>query len=56
MIDFFKKEKFNCTMKNEIIIYQPFEESLRIEVNVEDDTVWLTQAQWLNFFSQQEAM
>ena len=28
-------------MKNEIILYQPEEHSLKIEVRVEDDTMWL---------------
>ena len=30
--------------ENEIIIYQP-DETLKLDVQVEDDTVWLTQAQ-----------
>ena len=30
--------------KGEIILYQP-DESIRLEVRLEDDTVWLTQAQ-----------
>ena len=29
-------------MKNEIILYQPDEVAERIEVRLEDDTVWLT--------------
>jgi hypothetical protein len=31
--------------KDEIIIYQPEDKSLSLEVRIEDDTVWLTQAQ-----------
>lgn len=34
---------------NEIIIYQP-NETLRLDVRVEDDTVWLTQAQMVELF------
>ena len=29
-------------MKNEIVIYQPKEISVRIDVRIEDETVWLT--------------
>jgi len=38
-------------MKDEIIIYQPQEKSLRLEVKVEDDTVWLTQSQMVDLFN-----
>ena len=31
--------------KDEIIIYQPEDKSISLEVHIEDDTVWLTQAQ-----------
>lgn len=37
-------------MKNEIIIYQPDEQSVRLEVRIEEDTVWLTQAQMADLF------
>ena len=37
-------------MENEIIIYQP-DEALRLDVRVEDETVWLTQAQMAELFS-----
>ena len=30
--------------KNEIVIYQP-DETIRLEVHLEDETVWLTQSQ-----------
>jgi hypothetical protein len=32
-------------MKNEIIIYQNEDSATKIEVRLEDETVWLTQAQ-----------
>ena len=35
---------------NEIIIYQPDEQSTMLEVRVEDETVWLTQAQMSELF------
>lgn len=38
------------TMKNEIIIYQPDIQSKKIEVKVEDESVWLTQAQMVELF------
>ncbi|MEI6348720.1 MAG: hypothetical protein WCP69_12305 [Bacteroidota bacterium] len=37
-------------MTDEIIIYQTDELSTRIEVRVEEDTVWLTQAQMSELF------
>ena len=37
-------------MKNEIIIYQANEQSIRLEVRIEEDTVWLTQAQMADLF------
>ncbi|MBN2777378.1 MAG: virulence RhuM family protein [Bacteroidales bacterium] len=37
-------------MKDEIIIYQAHDQSVRIEVKVEDETVWLTQAQMVELF------
>jgi hypothetical protein len=38
-------------MKDEIIIYQANQASTRIEVKIEDDTVWLTQAQMVQLFN-----
>lgn len=35
-------------MKNEIILFE--DEDLRLEVNMKDDTVWLTQAQMVELF------
>lgn len=37
-------------MKNEIIIYQANELSARLEVRIEEETVWLTQAQMADLF------
>ncbi len=37
-------------MKDEIIIYQPDEQSVRLEVRIEEETVWLTQAQMAELF------
>ena len=37
-------------MKNEIIIYQDDEASTHIEVRIENETVWLTQAQMVELF------
>ena len=37
-------------MKDEIIIYQADEASTRLEVRIEEDTVWLTQAQMAELF------
>lgn len=39
-------------MKNEIILYKPDESPEHIEVKLEDDTVWLTQAQMATLFNQ----
>ena len=39
------------TQENEIIIYQP-DETLKLDVQVEGDTVWLTQAQMVELFLQ----
>ena len=35
--------------KNEIVVYQP-NETIRLEVAIQDDTVWLTQAQIADLF------
>lgn len=37
-------------MKNEIIIYQNQDTSAKIEVRLEDETVWLTQTQMVELF------
>jgi len=36
--------------KGEIIIYQPDDKTIQFEVRIEDDTVWLTQAQMVDLF------
>ncbi|KAA6299807.1 MAG: hypothetical protein EZS26_004057, partial [Candidatus Ordinivivax streblomastigis] len=36
--------------KNEIVLYQP-DNSIRLEVRVEDETVWLTQEQMSVLFN-----
>ena len=37
-------------MKNEIVIYRPDDLETRIDVRIEDETVWLTQAQMTELF------
>ena len=39
-------------MKNEIIVYQPNQSTERIEVKLEDETVWLNQEQMALLFKQ----
>lgn len=39
----------DSTQQNEIIVYQP-DETLRLDVKVGEDTVWLTQAQMVDLF------
>lgn len=36
--------------QSEIILYQP-DEAVKLEVRMEDETVWLTQAQMVKLFS-----
>lgn len=40
--------------QGEIILYQP-DESVRMEVRIEDETVWLTQAQIVELFQIQQS-
>ena len=40
----------DITKKAEIIVYQPDNESNKIEVRVDDETVWLTQSQMVELF------
>ncbi len=42
-------------VKNEIIIYQSDDLSTKIEVRIEEDTIWLTQAQIVNLFNSSKA-
>lgn len=46
-----KKETLPVADKNEIIVYQPEGGEFHIEVRVENETVWLTQAQMAELFS-----
>lgn len=41
--------------KNEIVVYQP-NESLRLDVSVENDTVWLTQGQMVELFQRDQSV
>ncbi len=43
------------SMKNEIVIYQPKEISTRIDVRIENETVWLTQSQIVTLFDSSKA-
>ena len=45
-----EKEALPVTDKNEIIVYQPEGGEFHIEVRVENETVWLTQAQMAELF------
>lgn len=45
----------STTIKNEIVIYQSDELSEKLEVRIEDDTIWLTQAQIVNLFGSSKA-
>jgi hypothetical protein len=38
-----RREKSNMDNTNEIVLYQP-DDAVRLEVMLDDDTVWLTQA------------
>ena len=42
-------------MINEIILYQPNEMSTKLEVRVEDETVWLSQSQIVTLFDSSKA-
>ena len=42
-------EQVKCEPKNEIVVYQP-NETMRLEVLVENETVWLTQSQLCELF------
>ena len=41
--------------KNEIVVYQP-NETLRLDVSVENETVWLTQAQMVKLFERDQSV
>ena len=44
------------TDKGEIIIYQPDDQSTLIEVRIEEETVWLTQAQMVELFGRERTV
>ena len=46
-----EKQPLPIEDKNEIIVYQPEGGEFHIEVRVENETVWLTQAQMAELFS-----
>lgn len=46
-----EKESLPVAEKNEIIVYQPEGGEFHIEVRVENETVWLTQAQMAELFA-----
>ncbi len=48
-VEYFIYLHMEPTQENEIIIYQP-DETLKLDVQVEGDTVWLTQAQMVELF------
>ena len=41
----------NHIYKGEIILYQPDDKSTQLEVRIDEETVWLTQAQMVELFS-----
>ena len=43
------------TQQGEIILYQP-DETIRLEVRLEDETVWLTQAQMALLFGRDRSV
>ena len=43
------------TTQNEIILYQP-DESIKIDVRIENETVWLTQAQMMMLFGRERSV
>ena len=42
-------------MKNEIVLYQPNDLDTKLEVRVEDETIWLTQTQIILLFNSSKA-
>ncbi len=42
-------------MRNEIILYQPDNLSEKLEVRIEEETIWLTQAQIVTLFDSSKA-
>jgi hypothetical protein len=48
-------QNLQTTPQGEIILYQP-DETVRLEVRLEDDTVWLTQAQMAELFNKDQSV
>ena len=42
--------------EDKIVIYQTEDGQIQIDVRLENETVWLTQAQWLNYSRQIELL
>ena len=51
-----KKEAQSVADKNEIVVYQPEGGEFHIEVRVENETVWLTQAQMAELFCKNQSV
>lgn len=50
-----KSKKVNLMEQGEIILYQP-DETVKLEVRMEDETVWLTQAQMVDLFQRDQSV
>ncbi len=48
-------QEFSPTQKNEIVVYQP-DETLRLDVRLENETVWLTQGQMADLFQRDRSV
>lgn len=48
-----QEQKYPMNNQGEIILYQP-DETIKVEVRLEDETVWLTQAQMAELFDVKE--
>lgn len=48
-------QNIQSALRGEIILYQP-DETVRLEVRLEDDTVWLTQAQMAELFNKDQSV
>ena len=42
--------------QGEIILYQPDRETVKLEVRMENETVWLTQAQMVDLFQRDQSV
>ena len=49
-----QKQQYPMNNQGEIILYQP-DETIKVEVRLEDETVWLTQAQIVELFQSSKA-